>query len=301
MFVADRSDRNTLTPDTALAKLTAACEQVSVDSTGAELLRMGSNAVFRLPDRVVARVARDGSERVRTGVEVARWLESEGFPAVRALPVEQPVLVGGTPVTFWVSVSEEDEYATVVEVAEIVRDLHKLSQPATLELPELDPFIRGAQHIESAPAVTDGDRAFLREWLSSLRERYDQASFELPTGVVHGDASIGNVVHDRDGRPVLIDLDGFAVGPREWDLVLTALYYERFGWHSTEEYEAFVRTYGYDVRSSPAYEMLCDLRELLMVTWLAQKSGESQRTAREVSKRVHALRAGGSRKDWSPY
>ena len=43
--------------------------------------------------------------------------------------------------------------------------------------------------------------------------------------MIHGDASIGNVLRDRQGNPVVIDLDGFAIGPREWDVVLTAIYY----------------------------------------------------------------------------
>ena len=37
----------------------------------------------------------------------------------------------------------------------------------------------------------------------------------------------------------MIDLDGFAVGPREWDLALTAIYYDSFGWHTAAEYAAF--------------------------------------------------------------
>jgi len=41
----------------------------------------------------------------------------------------------------------------------------------------------------------------------------------LPRGVIHGDASVGNVIRDTTRHAVLIDLDGFAVGPREWDLV----------------------------------------------------------------------------------
>ena len=54
--------------------------------------------------------------------------------------------------------------------------------------------------------------------------------FILPQGVINGDASIGNVLRDRQGNPVVIDLDGFAIGPREWDVVLTAIYYDSFGW-----------------------------------------------------------------------
>ena len=41
--------------------------------------------------------------------------------------------------------------------------------------------------------------------------------FALPPGVIHGDASIGNVLRDRHGHPVVIDLDGFARrGNRTW-------------------------------------------------------------------------------------
>jgi aminoglycoside phosphotransferase (APT) family kinase protein len=96
-------------------------------------------------------------------------------------------------------------------------------------------------------------------------------TFGLPPGVVHGDASVGNVIRDRDGHPLLADLDGFAVGTREWDLVLTALYYENFGWHTAEEYRTFADTYGYDVMAWSGYPVLRDVREFLMVAWLSQK------------------------------
>ncbi len=55
--------------------------------------------------------------------------------------------------------------------------------------------------------------------------------------MIHGDASVGNVLRDRQGAPVLIDLEGFAIGPREWDLGLTAMYYDSFGWHTRQEYQ----------------------------------------------------------------
>jgi aminoglycoside phosphotransferase (APT) family kinase protein len=69
----------------------------------------------------------------------------------------------------------------------------------------------------------------------------------LPQGVIHGDANVGNVLHDSDGNAVVIDLDGFAIGPHEWDLALTAIYYDSFGWHTREEYETFVCVYGFDI------------------------------------------------------
>ena len=42
-------------------------------------------------------------------------------------------------------------------------------------------------------------------------------------------------------------LDGFAIGHREWDLALTAVYYDSFGWHTREEYETFARLYGFNI------------------------------------------------------
>ena len=43
------------------------------------------------------------------------------------------------------------------------------------------------------------------------------------------------------------------------------------------------------------------VREFLMVTWVIQKAGESQRIAAETDKRIRALRSGVTRKDWEPY
>ena len=123
----------------------------------------------------------------------------------------------------------------------------------------------------------------------------------LPPGVIHGDASIGNVLRDYRGNPVVIDLDGFAIGPREWDVVLTAMYYDSFGWHTREEYETFVQIYGFDIMTWPGYPVLREVREFLMVTWVIQKAGESEEIAAEARKRIAALRIGASRGDWQPY
>jgi hypothetical protein len=46
---------------------------------------------------------------------------------------------------------------------------------------------------------------------------------------------------------------------------------------------------------------LADIKELSMVTWMAQKASSDARSAKELSKRVRALRTGGSRTDWSPF
>ena len=275
-----------------------------LDADGARLLRVGSNTVYRLKAPVIARISRPGADasHVRRTVAVARWLESAGYPAVRLADVDQPVVIGGQAVTFWQAVSDDsDQYASVAEVADVLLRLHQLTAPADLHLPELAPFANAARRIESNTWLTPDDRAFLITMLAQMQAAYAGLEFTLPPGVIHGDASIGNVLRDTNGHPVVIDLDGFAVGPREWDLALTAVYYDSFGWHTRREYQDFVRVYRYDIMTWPGYPVMRAVREFLMVTWVIQKAPESGQAAAEAAKRITALRTGASRQDWQPY
>jgi aminoglycoside phosphotransferase (APT) family kinase protein len=265
---------------------------------------MGSNAVYHLTAPVVVRVSRDNADvdLARRTVAVARWLESVCYPAVRAIDVDQPIVIDGHAVTFWQSLSDDgQQYATVKEVADVLVRLHKLVAPADLHLPELAPFENAVGRISDNRWRSSADRAFLTELLTRMQAEYAKLEFVLPPGVIHGDASIGNVLRDSRGNPVVIDLDGFATGPREWDLALTAIYYDSFGWHTGQEYETFASVYGSDIMKWPGYPVMRAVREFLMVTWVIQKTGESERVAAEARKRITALRTGASRKDWGPY
>jgi hypothetical protein len=51
----------------------------------------------------------------------------------------------------------------------------------------------------------------------------------------------------------------------------------------------------------PGYPMLADIREFIMVTWVIQQAGESEKMSAEARKRIDALRTGASRKDWLPF
>jgi Ser/Thr protein kinase RdoA (MazF antagonist) len=286
------------------ALLQQACAATGLSADGARLLRLGSNAVYRLATPVVARIARPDAdpETARRAVSVARWLQSADYPAVRAVNVAQPVIIDGHAVTFWEAISHEgDEYATIAQVAEVIAQLHKLSAPESLHLPRLEPFENAGHRIADSEWLSPDDREYMTSELARLQGEYARLDFALPPGVIHGDANIGNVLRDERGNPVVIDLDGFAMGPREWDLIQTALYYDRYGWHTREEYETFVRMYGYDIMQWPGYPMLADVREFILVAWIVQKASESEKTAFEARKRVDALRSGMSRKDWLPF
>jgi aminoglycoside phosphotransferase (APT) family kinase protein len=204
-------------------------------------------------------------------------------------------------VTFWEAVSDDgDEYATTDQVGEVIARLHKMTAPEDLGLPALAPFRNAGQRIAESRWLTEDDRAWMTSELARLQAEHARLDFALPQGVIHGDANGGNVLRDEHGKPVVIDLDDFATGPREWDLLQTAIYYDRFGWHTREEYETFTRIYGYDLLGWGGYPVLAEVREFIMVTWMILKADESDHTSAEARKRLNALRNGESRKKLGP-
>ncbi|MGW1504727.1 phosphotransferase family protein [Streptomyces mirabilis] len=285
--------------------LREACAAPGLDYRGAELLRLGSNAVYRLASLpVIVRIARDPAvlAEMERAVGVARWLEEQDFPATRVpASIVQPLVAGGLVATFWESVQDNEEYATVGELADLLRRLHWLEEPEFLSLPYFDPLAKLAASLEGLDGISGEDRTFLEERAASLAKDYDRVDFVLPFGMIHGDASIGNILRHRDGHAVLIDLDGFALAPREWDLVQTAMFYDRYGWHTKAEYAEFVHRYGFDLMNWPGYETLADLRELMMVAWLGHQVATSERSAAEFARRVRSLRTGEGREEWGPF
>ncbi len=286
----------------ARSALDAACAAVGLDPRDAELIRIGENGVFRLRSRpVVARVGRSAAQlaAAEQQLAVSRWLESEGVPATRVWDVEQPVTVAGRVVTFWESAADDVRYGTTRELGEILRRLHQLPAPTEPHLPDLDPFGATRRRIEHVP-ISDDDRRYLRSLCEKLTTAFEDLLFAGAPVVLHGDANVGNLILDRHGNPLLSDLDSFCVGPAEWDLVLTGMFYRRFGWHTTAEYQEFVRTYGRDILDWPGFEVLADVRELLMVAWLAQNAHDDAAAA-EFAKRINSMRRGESRRHWSPF
>ena len=116
--------------------LNQACAIAGLDPDGARLLRLGSNAVYRLKAPIVARISRPGADldHARRTVAVARWLESAAYPAVRLaeVDVDQPIVTDGYIATFWQALSDDgDQYASTPEIAEAVRKLHQLTPRKT--------------------------------------------------------------------------------------------------------------------------------------------------------------------------
>lgn len=297
------SSLRTFTEQAARRALTIACSRVGLEPQRSELIRLGSNAVFRVDVETVARVAPSLSlsQNAARQVVVSRWLTSVGYPVTRATAVDQPVEADGRVVTFWQSIAPETVYASIDQVAELIRRLHLLSPPSEIDLPILRPFGSAGDPIRQFPGLDSTDAKFLGHRFVWARETFDVMTFPLGRGAIHGDANVGNVLVDTRGDAVLIDLDSFSIGPREWDLIQTALFADRLGWHTAEEYRTFVEVYGYDITKWDGYETLADMREISMTAWIGRKATTNERAAAEAKKRIAAMRSGGSRRDWGAY
>jgi aminoglycoside phosphotransferase (APT) family kinase protein len=135
--------------------------------------------------------------------------------------------------------------------------------------------------------------------LDGLRLEYARTSAGLPDCVIHGDANRKNAIRGSDGAAVLLDLERFSIGPREWDLVVPAVY-QRLGWYDDSEYNAFVDAYGWDVRTWDGFHVFAALREFRMTAWLVSRLVREPRLTEEAARRIASLRAPDAPRSWTP-
>jgi len=283
-----------------LPTLREACARAGFSCDDAELLRLGENAIYQLAAApVVVRIARsaDRLRRVERELCVARWLAATGVPAVRVYEeIDQPLLVDDHPVTFWHMVTGGDPVPTHVDLARLLAAFHAAGQ-CPCDLASFDPLRTSQSRLAEAVGVAPSDRDFLRARCAELNDQLQHLAFALPRGPIHGDAHTNNLLTDR-GQVVLLDFESAAVGPREWDLLPTAIGVERYG-RPEEQYREFAHTYGFDVRAWAGYPVLREIRELTMTTWIMQNIRESPEIAAEFALRVASLRERDFRRAWN--
>jgi len=282
-----------------LPTLRDACAQAGLSSEGADLLRLGENAIYQLAVPVVVRIARsaDRLPRVQRELCVARWLTASGVPSVRVYEdVDQPMLLGGHPVTFWHQVTGGDPVPTHVDLARLLRAFHA-AKDCPCPLADFEPLRTSKSRLTETEGVPPEDRDFLRARCAELDGQFQRLEFALPRGPIHGDAHTRNLLTDR-GQVVLLDYESSALGPREWDLLPTAIGVERYG-RPEVQYREFADAYGFDVRAWAGYPVLREVRELTMTTWIMQNIGESPAVAAEFALRVASLRERDFERAWN--
>ncbi|WP_433655342.1 phosphotransferase enzyme family protein [Nocardia sp. CA-128927] len=275
--------------DEVLAK---AAEISGVDLRGAEAIRDGSHAIYRLADDVVARIGRLGSiDDARRELRISQWLNDSGIPTVEAeTSLTQPVIVAGRPVTWWRLIPDHRP-STPGELGSMLRALHALSQPTEFELPAYDPFAGLRERIDTAGMLDQDDRTWLLQHYTRLRGQYGNLPNIISPCVIHGDAWQGNLVVPPSGIPTVLDLDKMSIGRREWDLTQLGVDYTDFSRVPLDDYRAFVVSYGgYDVTEWPGFRVLADIQELRWVAFAVAQSIGNGNAAAQAKHRIACLR-----------
>ncbi len=288
-------------PEVAPLALADAARRANVDDADAQLIRLFSTAVYHLPAaNAVARIALvtspESVTRLATSVQVTRWLGASGFPAVEPVPVDQPVLSHGCAITFWRYLPQQGPAPTPADLGYLLRQLHHLDAPP-FPLPAYRPLVSVRRAIEASQAITDEERAWLAATCGRLLHLYDQLHFELPPGMIHGDAWWGNLLRDGD-RVVLADWDNVSTGPREIDLIPT-LQAARFGLPEHER-DAFIAAYGHDIRAWPGYPVLLEIRALSTTSALLRDAHRDPAARDQLRVRLTSLRTGDTRQ-WTTF
>ncbi|MDQ1025336.1 hypothetical protein QF035_002918 [Streptomyces umbrinus] len=266
---------------------------------GSELLALGENAVFAAGDLVV-KVGRDAEllDRARRELAIAVWLAGAGVPAVRAAESEARS-VAGHPVTVWHRLPAPVRPAAPGDLAGLLRLVHALPSPA-FALPRRE-LLGGVERWLrlAGDAIDPADAAFLRDRRDGFATAAAALTPHLPRGPIHGDALPRNVHIGPDG-PVLVDLETFSTDLREHDLVVMALSRDRYGLPA-EAYDAFTRTYGWDVREWDGCGVLRGARETASCAWVSQHAPSNPKALAEFERRVASLRDGDETVRWYPF
>jgi hypothetical protein len=288
--------------DDHAAVLTQAGQLVGVDTRDAVLLRYHVNAVYYLPHAHAAAHIGPAKriEQARTGVAVTRWLRTGGFPASAPLDIQQPVEVDGQVLTFWRYYDQTGRRLPPArELARLLRDLHTFGPPPC-PLPAYRPLdsFRDELKVYGPTVLTDPEYHFLQRRATDLLRDYDRLNSALGSGLIHGDARLGNLLWDGPDV-VLGDWDSVSVGYRELDLVIT---YQgaRYG-RTRTELDDFAQVYGWDVRKWPGYATLRDIRDLQTLGAPLRLAPDRPKVADELHHRVAGLRAGDHDQQWHSF
>lgn len=283
------------------AALEAACARAGMDARDAVILHIRANAVYHLPrEDVVARIrfapaGRDAIlKRFTAAIEVTRWLRRQQFPAPEPLDIDQPVTVADHVATFWQHVTiTADGVHDPTALGHLMRRLHCLPPPP-VRLPEANLLGSLRADLESSSEVPAEELAWLLARANELEQQYQHTHSILGTGLVHGDAHAGNLLH-TSGGVVLGDWDSVSHGPRELDLVPTSLWY-RFG-RPQAEWDAFCAAYGADPSRLPSLTLLQELRELHALAAYV-RNADTPEFGAELINRITSLRTGNRALLW---
>jgi hypothetical protein len=291
-----------LTREKLHAILAAIGTKTGLDPAGAELIKFTNNAVFRLAQApAVIRIA--GSSAVREGigtvVHVAAWLAEQDIPAVRLWPdISQPVSAAGHLATVWHLVPAVGPRPTGSDLAALLLRFHALPAPS-FPIPKWEPFREIRQRLAEPEGLDPSDRVFLLQRCSELEVELAGIRYVLPSGVIHGDPFLGNLIPGPMG-PVLCDFDSTCIGPREWDLTPIAVGKLRFN-YPHDDHSLVAATYGFDVTAWDGFPVLRRIRELKLVTSVVPILRSNPSIREQWQHRLTTFKQGDAEAKWETY
>jgi len=198
-------------------------------------------------------------DRIHTALAGSRTATSARVPAVvtpHGVLTVASRLAGGPPVTW-------------PEVGALLRAFH--AEHADAAVATWSPLSRLESQVALLP---EEDAQVLRSARDGLLSALAGVRSELGHGVIHGDVSPSNVMHDGTGA-ALIDLDWVAVAPREYDLASASRRF-RAGELDRATYRDFCTAYGHDVlgwEGLPLLDRIADLAGVVFRIWDCRHHG----------------------------
>lgn len=158
-----------------------------------------------------------------------------------------------------------------------------------------------ALHEPAADRLRPGEQEWLLDQVGLVRHEISRLHWPLEPGLIHGDAWAGNLLHDHVAGPdavVLGDWDWVSHGPREIDLIPT--------WHAAIRYgrgpnwvRAFTDHYGYDLATSPGFDILMRMRDLVQITGPLRRATHAPAYHAALRQRLDAIRTGDTSTTWA--
>ncbi|MBV9010755.1 MAG: phosphotransferase [Pseudonocardiales bacterium] len=278
------------------------CELAGFHEYKPELLRFGSNAVFGIGEAHVLRVMRPTTREadVHREIELVREFARLDVPTVQLADIsaQQPIKARNCLGTVWERLGERDRASLYRPLGRLLHIFHQRTAELRVPLEPWRPLAASDRRLANLRSqYAHEDVTMLTRWSGRIATELGQVKPVLQGGVIHGQAETGNVLF-RAGQPVFIDFEQVAVGPREWDLVDTAVTVSRFG-RPEQGYRDFVDAYGFDVRTWDGYKTYRQLWELCATTWLMQHGHHNRNVADEIEVRLQTWRDNNPDTKWS--
>lgn len=248
----------------------------SLNIDGIHLIKFGQNAMFYLPkNSLVLRVHRpETSEKeVFNEVDVCNFLIKNNFSC------NEPVKIQGKEYSLFQNIFISTwKYYNNDSKSEInyklfgkkLKEMHSSLKKYNMKNKVVfDPFYS----ILSRLNKIDSDEKKVQYYQISLldiayRLQNEFSKIENEEFIIHGDMHPGNIILTNEAM-VFVDFENISYGNKNWDLITLAVANERFGL-SDENYEEFIKGYGFDVKKDENFNFFKKTRELFIVSWLSQ-------------------------------